>query len=68
MNRLLNTFRAWQERRQAIKQLATMPDHLLADIGIERCDIPTVVGELQQRAVAPGTQTRPAVKPVLSHS
>ena len=68
MNRLIDTFRAWQDRRQAIKQLAAMPDHLLADIGIERGDIPAIVGELQQRNVTSGTRSRPVVKPVLSHS
>lgn len=43
---LLNRWQHWNERRRAIRQLRAMPDHLLADIGIERYEIEAVVNGL----------------------
>ncbi len=50
----------WHERRRAIRNLAAMPDHLLADIGIERHAIDAVVSGLQNRRKAAGSP-RPQV-------
>lgn len=38
--------RTWYERRAAIAELRALPDHLLADIGLERNGIPTAVDGL----------------------
>ena len=34
----------WRERRAAASQLASMPEYLLSDIGVDRGDIRRVVG------------------------
>ena len=42
-------------RRRTINELSALPDHLLADIGIERDAIPTVVsGMMKPHAAASG--------------
>jgi len=33
----------WYERRAAIAELRALPDHLLADIGLDRAGIPSAV-------------------------
>lgn len=51
MSEMFENLQRWRERRQAIRQLSAMPDHLLTDIGIERGNIEAVVHGLhaQQR-------------------
>ena len=45
---------AWQERRRLVHRLSSLNDRLLADIGIERADIPEVArGKLVREAPAP---------------
>jgi len=36
---LLNRFRRWRRRQQAVEALRGMPDYLLKDIGISRVEI-----------------------------
>ncbi len=52
---------AWQERRRLVNRLSSLDDRLLADIGIERADIPAVArGEVVREAPAPFVEwTRP---------
>ena len=33
---------AWHRYRQALRELSTMSDHELSDIGISRCDIESI--------------------------
>lgn len=68
MHEVLENLRCWQARRRAIRQLHAMPDHLLADIGIERGNIEDVVHGLQrrQRVERPATAPLPASDAVLS--
>ncbi|MDE8348229.1 MAG: DUF1127 domain-containing protein [Acidocella sp.] len=40
---LLGSFRTWRERQSAKAELASLSDRELADIGINRQDIPSVV-------------------------
>lgn len=49
LHTLGSAFRQWRERRQAIHDLAAMPEHLLRDIGVERHAISDVVNGLQTR-------------------
>ncbi len=51
-------FRAWQERRRAAAQLASMDDRLLADIGVRRTEIPFVIRGTAQSRPAANDQTR----------
>ncbi len=39
----LTRLRAWQDKRRALRDLARLDDHLLADIGLSRGDIRPVV-------------------------
>ena len=41
--RMVDKYKAWNERRVAISQLSAMPDRLLKDIGIDRYDISAAV-------------------------
>ena len=52
---------AWQERRRLVNRLSSLDDRLLADIGIERVDIPEVArGKFVREAPAPFVEwTRP---------
>ena len=43
VTRLAADVRQWFERRRTIAELSRLDDRLLADIGIERADIPEVV-------------------------
>ena len=38
-SRLLQRFSTWKQHRQAIRQLQSLPDYLLQDIGLERYQI-----------------------------
>ena len=40
---LLTRLRAWQDQRRALRDLARLDDHLLADIGLSRAEIRPVV-------------------------
>ncbi|MDH3474172.1 MAG: DUF1127 domain-containing protein [Rhodospirillales bacterium] len=42
----LSRLRAWQEKRRAIRDLSRLDDHLLADIGLSRGGIRSVVESL----------------------
>ena len=45
---------AWQERRRLVHRLSSLDDRLLADIGIERVDIPEVArGKIVREAPVP---------------
>ncbi len=45
---------AWQERRRLVRRLSSLDDRLLADIGIERVDIPEVArGKIVREAPVP---------------
>ncbi len=46
----LAAVRNWRIRRRTAADLRSMSDHLLADIGIDRSDIPTVADGLTVRA------------------
>ena len=41
--RLNRAFEDWRERRAAIRDLQSLDDHRLRDLGIERRDIPSIV-------------------------
>lgn len=44
----------WNKRRTLSRELSTMPDYLLKDIGLSRWEIPAVVsGELGRKTLAP---------------
>lgn len=55
----LNVILQGYRKRQTIRQLSALPDYLLADIGVERDAIATVVDGLMSAPAATGT-TRPA--------
>jgi uncharacterized protein YjiS (DUF1127 family) len=40
LSALIATFRAWREKQAAIKELEMMSDRELADIGLNRADVP----------------------------
>jgi uncharacterized protein YjiS (DUF1127 family) len=42
IKRALTRFEKWNDSRLARAQLGRMPDYLLRDVGIERCDIDRV--------------------------
>ena len=44
MTRTLEPVKAWKAQRITRKQLATLSDHMLRDIGIERHEIEDIVG------------------------
>ena len=52
-------FRAWlsreRRRRQTVRELSAMPDDILADIGVERADIPAIAAALVSDRPAAGT-------------
>ncbi len=47
MNNIIDIYRRWRDRNAAIATLHRMNDHLLADIGIVRAEIPRVVRGLE---------------------
>jgi uncharacterized protein YjiS (DUF1127 family) len=52
---LVASFRAWRERSAALNELSMMDDRELADIGINRSDLPRVfTAEFQKEMVARG--------------
>jgi uncharacterized protein YjiS (DUF1127 family) len=48
-NSLLDGFKAWRERRAAIAELERFSDRRLADIGLTRDTIPTMIGPMRMR-------------------
>ena len=46
---LYRSYRRWQARRAAIRELAGLSDHILRDIGLNRGDIRTAVDEMLDR-------------------
>lgn len=59
MSNIRFAIQQWQERRKAIRDIASMPDHLLADIGIERHRIPDIVRTLQAQRLGAASPGRP---------
>lgn len=43
--RLLHAILAWYKRRQVTAELMALDEHMLADIGITRADIPSIANE-----------------------
>jgi uncharacterized protein YjiS (DUF1127 family) len=43
--RLVDFFALWSERRQQRMTLAAMSDHMLSDIGLNRCHVETEVSK-----------------------
>lgn len=39
LRRLRMTWREWSQNARSRRQLATLPDHLLKDVGLNRCDV-----------------------------
>lgn len=39
----------WYKKRQAIREMRSLPDHLLADIGVQRDQIPALVNGMMAR-------------------
>ena len=60
----LRRFRAWRDRRLAVRDLERLNDHLLADIGLDRGQIRFVIDGLGRRAEAGQTRSRQAEKPL----
>ena len=48
-SRLIASVKAWVERRRGARELYALNDHLLADIGITREDIPAVLNSTYVR-------------------
>jgi uncharacterized protein YjiS (DUF1127 family) len=49
VERLVDSYAAWQRARQTAKTLADLSDKQLADIGLHRGDIVAVADQLAQR-------------------
>ncbi len=49
LKRVVTDLRNWNERRIARNELLAMPDYLLADMGIDRSNIDTVIDGLRRR-------------------
>lgn len=56
----LSRLRAWQERRRALRDLARLDDHLLADIGLSRSEIRPVVEGLVSTTAANDNRSQKA--------
>ena len=56
----LTRLRAWQEKRQALRDLARLDDHLLADIGLSRAEIRSVVEGLVSTEAANDNRSQEA--------
>jgi len=52
INAMWSAYRAWRNRRLAVRELSAMPDALLRDIGIERWQIRNVVYNCGARPAA----------------
>jgi len=42
----------WFTKRQTLREMSRLPDYLLADIGVHRDQIPTMVDDLLQKQVS----------------
>jgi uncharacterized protein YjiS (DUF1127 family) len=51
-NRLIEGYRAWRRREQAMDELFALDDRSLADLGISRSEIPYIVSRMPE-TVAP---------------
>lgn len=49
IKRAVADVQAWNRTRKTRNELDRMPDYLLRDLGIERCDIDTVARDLGRR-------------------
>ena len=47
MVNFIDSVRRWRARNAAISELRRLDDHLLADIGVSRADIPRIVLSLK---------------------
>ncbi len=47
MNNIIDIYRRWRNTNAAVTTLDTMNDHMLADIGLVRADIPRAVRGLR---------------------
>ncbi len=56
----LTRLRAWQDKRRALRDLARIDDHLLADIGLSRAEIRPVVEGLVGAKAANDNRAREA--------
>lgn len=66
MKQALNELSTEWRRQAAIRELDKLSDHLLADIGLRRDQLPTVALELgseQLRADAPASVYQPELQP-----
>lgn len=72
---MLKSLMNWVQRNESVRELSALSDHALADLGIARVDITTVVAQAQMNrdavsGLAPrqtlsrlgGEQTSPAVE------
>jgi uncharacterized protein YjiS (DUF1127 family) len=50
-------FQAWRERERAISELSSLDDRLLADIGLQRSDIPFISFEPEAEILPVGGAT-----------
>jgi len=44
-----NACAGWQQRRRALGELMALDDHMLADVGLRRADVPAIFHELVRR-------------------
>ena len=56
---LVRRLRHWRARRVAIRQLSKLDDRLLRDIGIDRSQLPIVVGGLLRESERPAAAPKP---------
>lgn len=45
IHRILHAVLAWYKRRQVTAELMALDEHMLADIGVTRADIPSIANE-----------------------
>ena len=69
IDRRVDAFRRWRERRTTVAALSALDDRMLKDIGVRRDDIYSVVEELgKDHPLAPVGTTRPASQIVSTQS